>query len=60
DVHARNCRRRIRPGDVYLEIVMSPDHSGLGSPYWRRFRECAPCAEIYGRGHLLASGHKET
>lgn len=53
---ARNCDsclHRIRPGDLYLEHVASPDHDDLGNTRWRRSPECEDCAERYGRGHLL-------
>ncbi|MEA5367755.1 hypothetical protein VA596_50050 [Amycolatopsis sp., V23-08] len=43
----------IKPGDVYLEHVVSPDHDGLGNTGWLRLPECASCARSCGRGHLI-------
>jgi hypothetical protein len=45
----------IQPGDVYLEHVYSPDHDDIGNTRWARLTECAPCAERYGRGELIAA-----
>jgi hypothetical protein len=48
--HKQPC---IRPGDVYLEHVASPDHDGLGNTGWWRLPECAADARRYDRGHLI-------
>lgn len=46
----------IKPGDLYLETVVSPGHADLGNTRWRRIAECAGCGRRYGRGHMLTSG----
>ncbi|WP_190824732.1 hypothetical protein [Saccharopolyspora pogona] len=46
-------RPAIKTGDRYREIVMSPNHNGLGYPGWMRGGECASCADTYGRGFLI-------
>jgi hypothetical protein len=48
------CRSTIPIGATYLEHVASPNHEDLGHQYWWRLPECAACAEMCGRGHLLA------
>lgn len=44
---------QIKPGERYIEHVISPDHEDIGNTGWSRAPECAECAERYGRGHLL-------
>lgn len=50
---ARRCitcdRPAIRPGDRYRDVVMSPNHDGIGYPGWMRGAQCADCAQRYGR-----------
>ena len=47
------CNHRIEPGEVYLFSVASPHHDDLGNTNWWALDECAGCATICGRGHLL-------
>ena len=46
--------RQIKPGERYIEHVISPDHDDIGNSGWDRAQECAECATRYGRGDLLA------
>lgn len=48
--HRQPC---IRPGAVYLEHVVSPDHDDLGNIGRWRLPECADDARVYQRGHLI-------
>jgi hypothetical protein len=43
----------IPKGERYLEMVMSPNHDGLGYPGWMTGKECFGCATRYGRGDLF-------
>lgn len=47
--HRCGCGNRIRPGELYLEHVASPQHEDLGNTRWWRLPECSECAERYGR-----------
>lgn len=48
-------RRVIRTGDRYRDVVMSPNHDGIGYPGWVRGAECAECSHRYGRGHVVGA-----
>lgn len=48
--HRCECGRGIEPGHVYLEHIGFP---GDLLDTVNRIRECAPCAQRYGREHLL-------
>lgn len=52
-LHRCPCSGRIAIGEVYLEHVASPNHGDLGNRGWWRLPECASCAGMCGRGHLL-------
>jgi hypothetical protein len=39
----------IMPGELYLEHVAAPGHTGIGNRYWLRLAECGPCAGSFGR-----------
>jgi hypothetical protein len=47
------CRGPIDVGDRYLSHVASPDAPDLNNERWWRVSECAHCATLYGRDHLL-------
>lgn len=49
------CGQTIRPGDRYVEHVMSPGGE-FGDDHWHRFAECSSCATRYGRGDAVAAG----
>lgn len=52
--------RWINPGDIYLEHVRGPDEGGdVGNVRFWRLRECATCAEAFGRGHLIKGYRRE-
>lgn len=42
------CGTTIRPGDNYMEHVMSPGGE-FGDDHWHRLAECIGCARRYGR-----------
>ena len=44
-----DCNRVIKPGELYLSHIASPNHGDLGNLGWWRLLECADCAAKYGR-----------
>lgn len=44
---------KIRPGDPYLEHVISPHHDDIDNTTWWRAYECAECALRHGRKGIL-------
>lgn len=56
--HRCGCGQRIAVGVVYLSMVLSPDHDGLGNRGWLRVAECAGCAARYGRAEFLEKGSR--
>ncbi|MER7014534.1 hypothetical protein ABT324_24180 [Saccharopolyspora sp. NPDC000359] len=49
-------RRAIRPGQRYHKAAASPGIDLINeTQHWQTFRECADCADRYGRGHLIAA-----
>lgn len=44
----------IQPGDRYRDVVMSPNHDGLGYPGWVRGSECVDCAQRNRRAEVTA------
>jgi hypothetical protein len=48
------CRNIIRPGELYNEHVIGPNHPELGNARWLRSPECAECGTRYGRAPAKA------
>lgn len=51
-----DCPGRIKPGEHYREVVISPGDEIRPSPRWQRMTECGGCATRYGRGDLVDPG----
>jgi hypothetical protein len=39
--------RRIRPGELYQRMNMSPGHAGMGSLHWQTLAKCSQCIHPY-------------